>query len=270
MRASVTQIEQFQLCEVKHDYSYQRRLEPVQEDSSAIYQRIGRVVAESIEIGIKKGVDGKRPAKAYASDYLSAQLGDEKDLEKAAICVDKLPDHIWDIPLPMSEDKLEVEYGSHTVVGVPDLWWVESDDEGVLALHVEEFKTGYQAGSKASEKLVNYEKWGIQASRYAVLLHDKYEWLRGLPIYRRHILMSYSGRGKAYVGRELLVSDATLDKTRTEMLTLVERMDTLVTPTHHFGMLCNWCKYSPICWGYLTGLDEDDIIATSYKRKERK
>ena len=268
MRVSVTEIEAFQLCEKKHSYQYGLRLQANAPEATSIALRIGRTVAESIEVGL--GLGAGTDAKRKALDYVGTQIEDDKDLGKALICVEKMPDFIWDIKLPISEDKLEVPYWDDVVVGIPDLWWVEYDEDKIpLAVHVEEFKTGYQSGSKASERLVAYEKWGIQASRYAVLLRDKYPWLHDIPMYRRHILLSYAGRGKAYVGRDILVSEATLDQTRMEMLSLVDRIAALEVPTHHFGRLCDWCQYAPICWTYLTGGDESDTIKWGFTKKQK-
>ena len=270
MRVSVTELEDFQDCEMKHHYRHGMRLRPLQAAEKSIALVIGGTVARAIEVGVSLG-GGVEQAK----EYIAAQKLGEKFEPKAIICVEKLPQLFWDIKTPNSEDKLEVQYGTeegrHTMVGIPDLWWVEYDEDDVaLAVHVEEFKTGYQYGSQAVDRLMSYQMFGIQASRYAVMLHDKYEWLRGLDFYRRHTLMSYAGRGKAYKGDELLLSKQGMDRTRMDMLELVDRMASTKQATHHFARLCDWCAYAPICRGYLTNSDPDEIIKSRYGAKPRK
>jgi len=155
------------------------------------------------------------------------------------------------------------------IVGIPDLWYVEKDDEGdIMGVMVDEFKTSADSPSAARQKIVKYEQWGIQAVRYAVLLHDAYPQIRGVPFYRRHML--FTTRGEAYIGRKLMVTTEQMGKVRNDMLALALQMRGLGKAVRSFGPICNWCDFAPVCMAYLTNDDEDEIISERYIKRDKR
>ena len=179
-----------------------------------------------------------------------------------------VPEWLLDVEIPVAEDKLEVSYIGReeiTIVGKPDLWTVK--DYGVV---VYEFKTCSEKGKSMLKKLLNYEEWGSQPTRYAWLLQQSYDWLEGLPFYRQHIL--WSTQDTHIEGKEILISQDAIDNAGQDMIRLADQIEETefekTAPIHHFTPLCNWCDFQQVCRGWLTGADVDGIIAEKYYEEE--
>jgi len=320
MRISVTQLETFQQCQVKYDYRHRRHLRPNDAKESAALS-VGRAVADCLEVGLLS--ESPRAAAIAKAD------GDQRVIR----CLRVMPDDVWAIT-GIAEDKLEVPIGKcsechgdgkevwpeswegelpncpkcggsggrHTLVGKPDLWYVEYDSDqspqeckdttcqchgNPLAVHIVEFKTTGDPKSKAMAKAVGYEDWGEQATRYAALLWKQYEWLRDIPFYRRHILLSWHEKANlAYPGRRLLVSQRALEQSLVDMERIADDaervyegapitqvsvfpIDDPVGPVHHYSATCGWCEFGPICQANLRSGDTEYVIETAYtERKE--
>lgn len=288
MRISVTQLETFQQCQVKYDYRHRRHLQPNDAKESAALS-VGRQVADALEAGLLS--DNPRAVAMSKSR-------DPRVMRTLAV----MPDDIWAIS-GIAEDKLEVDVGRHTLVGKPDLWYVDYDSDhspreckdttcqchgAPLGVHVVEFKTTGDPKSKATEKAIRYEDWGEQATRYAALLWQNYEWLRDVPFYRRHILLSWHEKANlAYPGRKLLVSGRAIETSLAEMERIAddaERVyegapnwgegdlgyDDPVGPVHHYSAMCGWCEFGPICQANLRSGDTEWVIETAYIQKEER
>lgn len=258
MRISVTQLDTYQRCEVLYSYKHIERLQPRDTSATPEYMKIGRAVASAIESGLSKLPMPDNPEELT-----------KEGLAKVQQCLNAVPKWIWELEIPgVSEDRLEPTYnnGRITLVGRPDLWYLEQQGEDVVALHIVEFKSGaekYRPG--ADRKRVEYENWSLQPSRYAVLLRDSYPWLEGLPAYRQHIYLSTYGH--ASEGPRILVANE--DDIREQMVYLASLADSLDRkahdPLHHFSFLCDRCEFNQICFGYLTGADLRGIIDENYE-----
>lgn len=283
MRISVTQLETFQECQVKFGYRHRRRIRPNDAKESAALS-VGRQVAQCLESGLLSD-DPKAAAMAKAKD------------PRVVRCLAVMPEEVWEVGAAgVAEDKLEVELGNHTLVGMPDLWYVEHepyyqgphDQEGgePVAVHVVEFKTTGDPKSKAMAKAIAYEDWGEQATRYAALLWKNYPWLRDVPFYRRHILISWHEKANlAYPGRKLLVSQRALEQSLLDMERIADDAERVfegepnsslgprgpaVGPVHHYSRTCDWCEFGPICQANLRSGDTEFVIETSYQVKEER
>jgi len=248
-RVSVTQMETWQHCQVKYDNVYVKHLRAQRPAGRALTQ--GKAFASTLEQALMLGDTDKK--REYA---MSATV----DMPKLKAMFASLPDEVWDISIPVAEDKLEVGYEYHydgtdegawfssknpeamlMIVGKPDIWTTFKD--GVLVL---EFKTCSDSVPKAKDKLRAYEMWAPQATRYAVLLHDAYPHLQGEPFYRQHILVSSSGKGFTLMGEIVPVNPVSLERERQEMCGLAASVGT-VGPFHSPGPLCNWCDWKDRC-----------------------
>lgn len=269
MRISITELDTFQQCQQRHYYRHHQNLVLADTGEEPEYRVVGQIVARAIELGAMLNAGEKDLRELLDSEY------PEELVDRAWRAIGVVPEWVWQIKNPMAEDKLEVDYRLEaecvvgpgclvcraTIVGKPDLWYSKPD----MGVVVVEFKSSADPISKGKQKLENYEKWGIQASRYAVLLRDSYDWMAGEPIYRQHVFVST--RGYLLEGKELLVHN--LDEVREEMLMLAGRMAEEREPVHTFGPLCNWCEYSRICQGWVTGQDTKSIMEGEYVQRVR-
>jgi hypothetical protein len=254
-RISVTELDLYQNCPMSHHLKYNEglKLKPDFEEPPSSARRTGIAIADSLERGLLLGSRKEALEQAESNDG-------------AVYAIRKVPEWIWNVNRPVAEDKLEVVYHSaQTVqmVGKPDLWYLEQEGDLPLGVHIVEFKSGADTGYRAQKKLERYENWGIQATRYAVLLHDAYDWLADIPFYRQHIFLST--KGNPIEGACIHVSEFHMDNARREMLQLC---DTLINraPERHYGPLCDYCDFAPISRGYLTGPEPSDIIEEMYER----
>jgi len=202
-------------------------------------------------------------------DYTLSVLDDNNRFRPGVLRMLKdVPEWLLDVEIPVAEDKLEVSYIGRdeiTIVGKPDLWTVK--DYGVV---VYEFKTCSEKGKSMLKKLLNYEEWGAQPTRYAWLLQQTYDWLEGMPFYRQHIL--WSTQDTHIEGKEILISQDAIDNAGQDMIRLADQIEETefekIAPIHHFTPLCNWCDFQQVCRGWLTGADVDGIIAEKYYEEE--
>ena len=261
MRTSVTKLDNWQECQVKYRYSERRLKEHGYVPSGPLTS--GTTFHDSLERALmtKKMKDG--------FDYTFSMLDDNNRFRPGVLRMLKdVPEWLLDVDIPVAEDKLEVSYIGRdeiTIVGKPDLWTVK--DYGVV---VYEFKTCSEKGKGMLKKLLNYEEWGIQPTRYAWLLQQTYDWLEGLPFYRQHIL--WSSQDKHIEGKEILISQDAIDNAGQDMIRLADQIEEAefekAQPIHHFTPLCNWCDYQQVCRGWLTGADVDGIIGEKYYEEE--
>ena len=262
MRTSVTKLDNWQECQVKYRYSERRLKEHGYVPSGPLTS--GTTFHDSLERALmtKNMKDG--------FDYTFSQLDDDNRFRPGVLRMLKdVPDWLMDVEIPVAEDKLEVSYLGNwqeiTIVGKPDLWTVK--DYGVV---VYEFKTCSEKGKSMLKKLLNYEEWGVQPTRYAWLLQQTYDWLEGLPFYRQHIL--WSSQDTHIEGKEILISQDAIDNAGQDMIRLAEQIEETdyanSEPIHHFTPLCNWCDFQQVCRGWLTGADVDGIIEEKYYEEE--
>jgi len=257
MRTSVTKLDTWQECQVKYRYSERRLKEHGYVPSGPLTS------GSTFHDGLERALMTKQITEAY--DYAYGTLDENNRFLPGVIRMMKdVPAWLLDVKVPVAEDKLEVVYNDMTIVGKPDLWTVK--DYGVV---VYEFKTCSEKGKSMLKKLLNYEEWGIQPTRYAWLLQQTYDWLEGLPFYRQHIL--WSTQDKHLEGKEIRIPQEALDNAGADMVRLASRIEEEKNKgdnIHHFTPLCNWCDYQQLCRGWLTGADVDGIIAEKYYEEE--
>jgi CRISPR/Cas system-associated exonuclease Cas4 (RecB family) len=261
MRTSVTKLDSWQECQVKYRYSQRRLKEHGYVPSGPLTS--GSTFHDSLERGLM--TKNMRDATNYTLNVLD----DDNRFRPGVLRMLKdVPEWLLDVEIPVAEDKLEVSYIGReeiTIVGKPDLWTVK--DYGVV---VYEFKTCSEKGKSMLKKLLNYEEWGSQPTRYAWLLQQSYDWLEGLPFYRQHIL--WSTQDTHIEGKEILISQDAIDNAGQDMIRLADQIEETefekTAPIHHFTPLCNWCDFQQVCRGWLTGADVDGIIAEKYYEEE--
>ena len=261
MRTSVTKLDNWQECQVKYRYSQRRLKEYGYVPSGPLTS--GSTFHDSLERGLM--TKNMRDATNYTLNVLD----DDNRFRPGVLRMLKdVPEWLLDVEIPVAEDKLEVSYIGRdeiTIVGKPDLWTVK--DYGVV---VYEFKTCSEKGKSMLKKLLNYEEWGAQPTRYAWLLQQSYDWLEGLPFYRQHIL--WSTQDTHIEGKEILISQDAIDNAGQDMIRLADQIEEAefekTAPIHHFTPLCNWCDFQQVCRGWLTGADVDGIIAEKYYEEE--
>ena len=261
MRTSVTKLDNWQECQVKYRYSQRRLKEHGYVPSGPLTS--GSTFHDSLERGLM--TKNMRDATNYTLNVLD----DDNRFRPGVLRMLKdVPKWLLDVEIPVAEDKLEVSYIGRdeiTIVGKPDLWTVK--DYGVV---VYEFKTCSEKGKSMLKKLLNYEEWGAQPTRYAWLLQQSYDWLEGLPFYRQHIL--WSTQDTHIEGKEILISQDAIDNAGQDMIRLADQIEEAefekTAPIHHFTPLCNWCDFQQVCRGWLTGADVDGIIAEKYYEEE--
>ena len=261
MRTSVTKLDNWQECQVKYRYSQRRLKEYGYVPSGPLTS--GSTFHDSLERGLM--TKNMRDATNYTLNVLD----DDNRFRPGVLRMLKdVPKWLLDVEIPVAEDKLEVSYIGRdeiTIVGKPDLWTVK--DYGVV---VYEFKTCSEKGKSMLKKLLNYEEWGAQPTRYAWLLQQSYDWLEGLPFYRQHIL--WSTQDTHIEGKEILISQDAIDNAGQDMIRLADQIEEAefekTAPIHHFTPLCNWCDFQQVCRGWLTGADVDGIIAEKYYEEE--
>jgi hypothetical protein len=268
-RVSVTELETFQRCEVLHDFKYTQRLRRIEAAGGPVYMQAGKLIAEALEYAFLVGTEGSRrtAARQFALDRVVAGELSDRCLK----AINSVPNHIWQLSKPVSEDKLEVQYENGIeLVGIPDLWYVH--DDGVRVL---EFKAPSKDKRAAARAMKDYELWSQQPTRYAVLLHDKYEWLQGMPFYKQHVMLSQ--HGFCLEGEQWRISPELLDNTRSEMLSTAAQVGSMTAwkePVHaymmEFGNLpCIRCDFSDVCTAHLTNGDESDIIRRQFRKEAR-
>lgn len=262
-RISITELDLYQICRMKHHYRYAEKLRiPV--DSPAL--TIGINFADAIE---------KALLVEKSKDRLRTALEDVSIGSTLYKVLKGVPQWLWELERPVSEDKLEVVYrrwfpekstvarwtpnaeGLLQIVGKLDAWHVMKDGDEVIGVVVYEFKTSPCSNKELGRKLEAYEHWGIQPQRYAVLINDSYDWVREVPVYRQHILINHNGQ--CAEGNTVIVPDWRLDQVREEMCLLANEVGT-TPPFHTFSALCGWCEYKELCMAWITGGDEAEVV----------
>ena len=264
-RVSVTELDLYQVCRKKWDYRYPQRIR-IPSDSPAL--TIGIQFADAIEAALLV----EDPAKRLRSALAEVKTG--STLYKV---LKGVPQWLWELERPVSEDKLEVPYNKATrnsvwqtahqmkmkspaieIVGKLDAWHIMRDEAGdAIGVVVYEFKTSPCSNKEIERKLEAYENGGIQPQRYAVLINDSYDWVQEVPVYRQHILINHNG--VCAEGNQVIVPDWKMDEVRQEMCELANEVGTTF-PYHTFGPMCNWCEYKHLCTAWITGGDEADVV----------
>ncbi len=254
-RVSVTGLEDWLSCRQYYQYHYIDR--PELDIVEPTRLTVGRAVARAIEVGLGlgRGVEG-------AFEYIRNEIDDPDVRESARSAVSMVPSYLWESEAPISEDRIEVQYCAYSalpvadcqcrmthdslyIVGRPDLWVVENGE-----IVVYEFKTCAEGRSGTERKLELYEDWGIQAVRYAVLVHDAYPWAQNVPISRRHVVVST--RGFAAVGGAIPVTVDVMRRVRDEMVSIASEIGR-VDIVRNWSFACTACPYRGLCAVYLTG-----------------
>jgi len=272
LRVSVTELDNWQKCRLRHHYRYHERIQPT---GAYADDNIALAVGSAVGLALEYSATGasKGECEKVGHRYLA---GRDSALTRYYTCLAKLPDWLWELENPVAEDKLEVFYPYRerwggwgiTVVGLPDMWYVEKDEDGTpLGVRILEFKTCADSKSKTASKLLNYQRWGRQPIRYATLLYDTYEWLRDLPFYRQHILVSSNGKGYYYEGAAMRVPQRVIESERAEMLDLAyqSRHESRGDEQATFSPLCGWCDYEELCTLRLMGADITGVKEAKYE-----
>lgn len=257
-RISVTELDIWQDCQVRWDLGHRRRLEPVEREEEEEESRLmfGSRMATYLEYALA-GQDGME-AQVLKWGKLSV-----KALLKFVRSVESIPPWVLKASRPVAEDKLVQRYKDVTLVGKPDLWFVQSGEEGT-EIRLVEFKTCGDYRPKAEEKLRAYEQWGVQVLRYAFLLRDAYPEFQYIPLYRQHILIS--SHGFTLEGGVIPVPEQQTDMIREETLRLAGQVGK-EEPVHNYrhSYCPRFCPFSPVCLAGLTGGDPEDVISEGFQ-----
>lgn len=257
---SVTEMEVAQECGRKWAYQYREKVSREAVDAANVRLGVGREFAQRLERAMQK-----HPSERVAEAVRGVEPGGA-----LARVIMGVPDKFWRAEWPVTEDRLVGEYDRADqtewrctngwanwepevrVTGRPDLWGVlRGADGAVQGCVVYEFKTTADSNSQLARKLERYESWGVQAMRYAVLLHDVYEWVRPWPIYRQHVVINHLGT--CLEGALVPVTPGVLDRTRQEMCAIAALVGS--NTLHHFTSWCMMCEYQELCLAWLAGGD---------------
>src|SRR3990167_1451226 len=110
-RVSVSEIQTWQSCRQKWQYQYQARLRPLPQEDNNGFLLSGRAVHHAIEQAFKSTHDRPRIAEAAAISYLG-QFGEKGNIyaRGVASCLEGVPQEIWEMANPNSEQKFEAIY----------------------------------------------------------------------------------------------------------------------------------------------------------------
>lgn len=245
-RVSVTELQTWLECQLKWEYKHRERLRHIKPSQPML-------TGQAVHFGVEAGLAlGKAQAVESALVYLRKSGQEEKSGKQVVKALEGIPEWVWEIPLPQSETKLEVQFEKVVVVGKPDLWYVDGD-----GIKVVEFKS---SGSKELERLERYERWNTQPLWYLALLKASLN--HDLPCYSQHILLST--RGKHVVGRERFVSDEAVRRAGHQMVAISERVGVDEILPHESGS-CDFCEFHEICEMRLTGGDFRSKIEQEFK-----
>lgn len=261
MRISITAISDYQRCPRLYRFKHVDRLRPVDGEVPG-YLLIGRAFSKAMEVASMTREPGATRRRAALATAIK-DLEDPSLHDKMAQVIGAVPTFVWDVELPMAEDRLATvltqaePWGKWEMVGKPDLWWVE---DGVRMV---EFKTTSKTGAGAMQKMVEYQTWGQQRPSYAWLLRQEYPWLRDMLFFHQYILLTYEGR--SYQGGWTPVRVEQMDEAGGEMERWGWRAYRDPDFPHTFGPQCQWCEFAPACQAYLTGADEGGILAEQFR-----
>lgn len=260
-RIRVTELDDWQTCRLAWWYKWRAGLRPVKEAASSPAMS-GRAVHFGIEAGLLKrtGPDGAVQA---ATMFLESKgEGSARFAVGVETAIRGVPDYIWKLPLPQSEDEVEALSidGDVVFVGRPDVWWVDED-----GLTVVDFKS---TSSDEMNKQARYQMWNLQPRYYAVMLKEAGRVPQDLPVYIHQMVLST--RGKHAIGVPWLVPERLLDQAwgRMHDASRVIRHATTVTIAQaHLGAHCEWCDYAPIDEAILTGGDAEWVEKQQYTKR---
>ena len=257
-RVSITEMGVWQRCHLQWHYQYRLRLK----SKTAVlnpYMLSGSAVHFGIEAGL---LLGPQAAEDAAVTYLKAEVGDkgERYVKGVSHALKGIPEWAWRVASPQSEMKLTIEVGQVTIVGKPDLWWV--DDDG---LHVVEFKS---TSKNPSEKLREYERWNQQPWRYAVLLRAFLPGLRDIQTGVKHVVLSTNE--ESVEGEEIPCTPARLRLVEETMVQLAQEVGIEPIVGVFEPFICEGCNFADLDEVLLTGGDWRDKIAREFVERERK
>lgn len=255
-RVSVTEIDTYNKCPRLWRYKFKDGLRTKELNQAMVSGTAIHAGVEALSLG--------RDGVTAALDTLAELAGERGERFKRGVltALDGLPDWVAKVKSPVTEDKLEVVYGSITVVGRPDIWFQEGDTIEIW---------DYKSTSKDEDRrLSQYDQWNDQPRFYGVLLHDHLisQGINPPPIiYTGHIILST--RGKHAVGTPTILAGKLLDDTRERMLDLAAAVGEHET-MHMSAFNCGMCDFSKLCEGALTGYPLGDIVEQEYTRDERR
>lgn len=257
---SVTELSEWLECRLMWYYKHSLRLRRRRQEAGVT---MGSGAAIHFGLQVLLSGQGKEAAIVAATEHLRHGLGEEKarKYEKGVgLALEGVPDYLTHLSV-VQEDRLEVKYDATSVIGKPDLYYL--DDDG---LFIVEFKT---TSSDEEERLDRYEMWNPQLRFYAVLLHDYLTQLGKPvpPIYTHHILLST--RGRPALGVPTLMRNKALEEWRGLMVELANEVGRGTIMPHYSEMGCSWCDYGIVCLARLSGMDEEGVIEEKYERRKR-
>ncbi len=273
IRVSITSLQMFEDCRQKWFYKYVEKWRARSGSGGSSAMNSGAAIAEGLEAGllletnVLKRVDtAKERALAYLTERQNTKL--VPGVERA---LDAVPQWIWDIQVPVAEDKFEVLYeipaldkyedlwsADLIIVGKPDLWTIMNDRIKII-----EFKSTGDSDSKAKSKLERYY-YSPQPLDYAVLLRDTHPELAHLPLYTQHVLVTT--RGSCFESEEHLVGARAYARAKDALLT--RALETaILEPQRHFGVMCDWCEFKEACDTWRFGGDPQTALEFDFEKR---
>jgi len=263
MRLSFSQISKYQQCPRRWAYQYRDKL-----SGSPL------VASEKMDTGkhfaniMEQALLDPNPAMRKVLAQTQAVMVEPDTMStRVRVCIEQVPEHIWLLDNPVSEDPIEwtfrcteedgtlvVNRGQEfTIVGFPDAWALIREHGKPVGVCIYEFKTCGEYASGTQRKLQYYEEWSPQPFYYAVMLRETYSYMHDLPLYRQHVVVS--SRGHTAVGEMLRISDIQYARKKEEIINAalqVGRED-----GRHYSPLCSWCNYNNFCFVFNSGGDPD-------------
>lgn len=253
---SVTEVQAFQLCKLKHHFQYERRLTPLSRNP---LMASGTVVHEMVADRLTENPEALTAEELLANQFPTDPYADEKVkkfLPGILRAMDRIPPHLYTGGEWVSEKMMEYQPTPNITVRMkPDLFRVT---DGTIDLV--EIKT-------TDKDPIDYLLTSPQHEWYGLGLADEYP---GKLVTYEYVCIPVGERAKTPLRQQpWTMPQRRMDESKVELVEAINEMDSGIKPSANRGFWCGSCDFKNICTTRITGGDIEHTIETMYNKRER-
>ncbi len=254
---SVTEVQAYQLCKLKHHFQYERRLQQLSRNP---LMASGTVVHEMVADRLTENQEAKPADELLSNQFPTDPYADEKVkkfLPGVLRAMDRIPPHLYTGGEWVSEKMLEYQpTPAITVRMKPDLYRVTDD-----TIELTEIKT-------TDKDPIDFLLTSPQHEWYGLGLADEYP---GRVVTYEYVCIPVGERAKVPLRQQPWVFPLRrMEESKQELVEAVTEMDSGVKPAANRGWWCGSCDFKDICVTRVTGGDIEDTINSKYRERERR
>ena len=254
---SVTAVQAFQLCRLKHHFQYDRRLVPMSRNP---LMASGTVVHEMVADRLTENPEAKPAGELLANQFPTDPYADEKVkkyLPGVLRAMDRIPPHLYTGGEWVSEKMMEYQPTPDITVRMkPDLFRVTDE-----TIDLVEIKT-------TDKDPIDYLLTSPQHEWYGLGLADEYP---GRLVTYEYVCIPVGERAKVPLRQQPWIFPLRrMEESKQELVEAVDEMGSGTKPSANRGWWCMSCDFNLICKARVTGGDTEGVIKNSYRERKRR